>query len=388
MTERFDAVVIGAGIAGASTAFFLQAKGLKVLLLERDKPASGGTGLSAAIIRQHYSTPLMARLAHAAVGMFQNALALLGRDAGYRRAGYVFLVPGDALEVAQRNVEMQRALGIDTTMLAANDLAARMPWLNTDGVAGAAFEPEGGYADPEIATDAFVAAFREQGGELRTKTAARALLRAGDRVEGVVLDDGDVQAGWVVNAAGPWAQPLARSAGLGLQMRVVREQDTVWEARSGRPLPQHSISNAVDAIYLRPLGERRFIVGRGFPKTYVDVDPYNFKPTADEGFIADVQDRMVLRFPPLGGARLVNAYAALYDVTVDWYQYVGPRDGLHGYADFCGGSGHGFKEAPAIARELADWMVDGRVRDDFSQFSYDRVGKNDLFVQTYGGNRG
>src|SRR5438270_784888 len=84
------------------------------------------------------------------------------------------------------------------------------------GVAGAAFEPEGGYADPQVATDAFVAAFREKGGALRTRTPVRGLLREGDRVTGVQLDDGPVHAGWVVNAAGPWAAPLAASANIGL----------------------------------------------------------------------------------------------------------------------------------------------------------------------------
>jgi glycine/D-amino acid oxidase-like deaminating enzyme len=386
--ERFDAVVIGCGIAGASTAFFLQSKGLKVLLLERDKPAAGGTGLSAAIIRQHYSTALMARLAYAAVGIFRGAKELLGREAGYCRVGYLFLVPSDSLEAAGRNVAMQRTLGIDTAMLDPRELAARMPWLNLEGVAGAAFEPDGGYADPELATEAFVTAFRHCGGELRAKTPVRALLRNGDRIIGVQLDNEEIHADWVVNAAGPWAPPLAKSAGLEMQMRTVREQDTVWEASGGRPLPEHSISNGVDAIYLRPLGDRRYIVGRGFPKEYVDVDPYNYKRTADEAFITDVQERMIRRVPPLDGAKLVNAYAALYDVTVDWYQYVGPRAGIAGYADFCGGSGHGFKEAPAIARELADWLADGRVREDFRQFSYDRVAKGNLFVQSYGGNRG
>jgi glycine/D-amino acid oxidase-like deaminating enzyme len=388
MARRFDAVVVGCGIAGASTAFFLQRKGLNVLALERERPAAGGTGMSAAILRQHYSTPLMARLAHAAIGIFRDAHALLGHDAGYRRVGYVFLVPPESLAAARSNVAMQRALGIETAMLEPRELAERMTWLNLDGVAGAAFEPDGGYADPETATAAFVAAFRERGGELRERTAARALLREGDRVVGVQLDDDEVRADWVVNAAGPWAAPLAMSAGLELRMRTVREQDTVWEGLGGRPLPGHSISNAVDAIYLRPLGDRRYIVGRGFPKEYVDVDPYNYKKTADDAFIADVQERMTRRIPPLAGAKLVNAYAALYDVTADWYQYVGPRAGIAGYADFCGGSGHGFKEAPAIARELADWLVEGRVREDFRQFSHDRVAAGNLFVQSYGGNRG
>src|SRR6266702_1533465 len=98
MTEKFDAVVIGCGIAGASLSWFLARRGLSVLCLERERPAGGGTGLSAAIMRQHYSTPLMARLAHAAIGILGDARQELGRDAGFSRAGYLFMVPPEQVE--------------------------------------------------------------------------------------------------------------------------------------------------------------------------------------------------------------------------------------------------------------------------------------------------
>lgn len=388
MVERYDAAIIGCGISGASLAFNLATKGLKVIVLERDRPAAGGTGLSAAIIRQHYSTRLMARLAHAAVGIFSTAAACVGRDMGYRRAGYFFLVPPDQAETARSNVAMQTELGIRTEMLGLDRLARMAPWLNLDGVGDAAYEVDGGYADPESATEVFLEAATAKGAVSRMRTPARAILRNADRVTGVLTDDGPIETGLVVNAAGPWAAALAASAQIELTMRTVREQDTVWEGRPGRPLPEQSISNAVDAIYIRPLGERRYVVGRGFPKAYFDVDPNNYKKTADDDFIADVQTRLVRRIPTMDGARLVNAYGALYDVTVDWYPYVGPRNGLAGYADFCGGSGHGFKIAPAIARELADWLVDAKVAADFAQLSYDRVGSGRMFVQSYGGNRG
>jgi sarcosine oxidase subunit beta len=144
----------------------------------------------------------------------------------------------------------------------------------------------------------------------------------------------------------------------------------------------------VDATYFRPLGQDRFIIGRGFPKEYFDVDPYNYKASADDAFIADVQARVERRFPTFQGMKLIEAYAALYDVTPDWYPFVGPRAGIVGYADFSGGSGHGFKIAPSIARELADWLLTGKVSDDFRQFSHDRIAAKNLFVQSFGGNRG
>ena len=88
----YDAIVVGAGISGAATAYHLRKAGAKTLLIERGEPASGGTGKSAAIIRQSYSTPLLVRLARASITMFENAKAELGRDAGFVQDGYCFVV--------------------------------------------------------------------------------------------------------------------------------------------------------------------------------------------------------------------------------------------------------------------------------------------------------
>jgi len=384
----YDAIVVGAGISGAATAYHLRQGGAKTLLIERGAPASGGTGKSAAIIRQSYSTPLLVRLARASITMFENAKAELGRDAGFVQSGYCFVVNAEMLDGAKKNVAMQRGLGIVNEWSEGVGFPQHLPEINPDGIAGMVYEPHGGYADPVQATEAYVEAFKALGGEFRARTPVRSLARKGDRIAGVELDNGDVTANIVVNAAGPWAKPLAESAGLDLPMRSVREQDTVWQVPAGRAVPKTSVSMGVDATYYRPLGTNRFIIGRGFPKDYVDVDPYNYKTTADAEFIADVQARVERRFPAFAGMKLIEAYAALYDVTPDWYPFVGPRAGIAGYADFSGGSGHGFKIAPSIARELADWLLTGKVADDFRQFSHDRVAAGQLFVQSFGGNRG
>jgi len=384
----YEAIVIGAGISGASTAYHLRKAGAKTLLIERGEPASGGTGKSAAIIRQSYSTPLLVRLARASITMFENAKSVLGRAAGFVQDGYCFVVSAEMLEGAKKNVAMQRSLGIVNEWSEGPGFPQHLPEIDPDGIAGIVYEPHGGYADPVQATEAFVGAFEKLGGEFRARTAARRLLRQGDRITGVELDSGEVSAAHVVNAAGPWARPLAASASIDLPLRAVREQDTVWQVPAGRPVSKVSISMAVDACYYRPLGQGRFIIGRGFPKDYFDVDPYNYKTTADEDFIRDVQARVERRFPAFAGMKLIEAYAALYDVTPDWYPIVGPRAGLVGYADFSGGSGHGFKIAPAIGRELADWLLTGKVAADFRQFSHDRIVANNLFVQSFGGNRG
>ena len=388
MRRNYDVAVVGGGITGASTAYHLKKKGVSVVLLERDKPASGGTGKSAAIIRQHYSTPLLVRLAMASIKMFADMPEELGHSGGYNRVGWIFLLPADAVEGATRNVAMQQSLGVDTRFLSDEEIAERLPWLNPEGVTKVVYEPDGGYADPVQSTEAYLHGLRAAGGEVRLKTPVRGLLCQGNKVTGILTDEGPINTCAVVNAAGPWAHFLAQSAGIDIPLKTVREQDTIWEARPDRPLPQHSISNAVDAIYVRPLGDRRYIVGRGFPKIYYDIDPYNFKITEDEEFVSDVHERLERRFPPMSGVKRLAAYASLYDVSPDWQPFIGPRSGLDGYYDACGGSGHAFKIGPAVGRELAEWIVDGTVKEDFANFSHDRIAAGKMFVQAYGGNRG
>ncbi len=387
MSKTYDVIVVGAGITGSSTAYHLKKRGLNVLLLERGEPASGGTGKSAAIIRQHYSTPLLVRLARASIDLFRTMPEELGRDGGYRQTGYCFLVTEEMLAPARRNLAMQQGLGIETGFLSDAEIEKQLPSLNRQGVAGVIYERLGGYADPIPATEAYVGAYTRLGGEIRRQSPVRSLQHTGKKVTGIVTDAGPISAGWVVNAAGPWAAPLAASAGIEMPMRVVREQDTLWEAAAGQKLPTVAISNGVDSVYLRPVGDRRYVIGRGFPKQYDDVDPYNYKATADDDFIADVRVRAERRFGALAGMRLVDAYGALYDVTPDWNPFIGPRTGISGYADACGGSGHGFKIAPAIGRELANWIVDGTAAEDFRQLSHDRLAAGKLFTGAYGGNR-
>ena len=388
MSGPYDVVVVGAGITGASAAHWLKKKGAgRVLLVERGTPAAGGTGRSAAIVRTFYTIPVMARLAREAVRLFHNLEDEVGSDGGFRRTGFTQLVPPEWVDVAREKVAMHRALGIDTDFIPQNRWGERFPWLNPEGVGAIVFEQESGYADPIRTTEAFVDTFVRAGGEFRQRTPVRELIRAGDRITGVLLDDGLVSAGSVINAAGPWARSLAESAGLDLPLRAVREQDAVWQVHRDRPLPTTPVSDPIGAIYMRPMGEGRWLFGRGYPKPYYEVNPYNYKETADDEFVADVYARWVRRVPALDGSRLVHAYAALYDVTPDWLPFMGPRTGIAGYCDACGGSGHAFKTGPIFAKELVDWMIDGVVREDFSQFSHDRIAAGNLFRQAFGGNR-
>ena len=389
MTNRsYDVVVVGAGILGSTTAYYLKKNRVsKVLLLDRGDVASGGTGKSAAIVRSYYSVAVMARLAREAVKLFHNLKDEIGVDGGFHQTGFTQLVPPDWVDKATELVSMHQGLGIDTDFVPLAEWGKKFPWLNLHGLGAIVVEKSSGYADPVQTTEGFVAAFQRLGGELRSRTPVRAILREGDSITGVLFDNEKISADAVVNASGPWSTFLARSADLELPIRAVREQDSIWEVRADRVLPSTPVSNPMEATYMRPMGEGRWLFGRGYPKPYVEVDPYNYKESADEEFVMDNYERWCRRIPALQGSRLLNSYAALYDVTPDWIPFVGPRSGIDGYYDASGGSGHAFKTGPIFGRELSEWIVKGTVRDDFQQFSFDRISDENSFVQAFGGNR-
>ena len=389
MPEKFyDVIVVGAGIIGASTAFYLKKQGVsKVLLLEKNQTASGGTGKSAAIVRSYYSIPVMARLGKEAVKLFHNLKEEIGTDGGFNPTGFTVLVSPDWLDKAKEVVIMNQKLGINTEFVPEKEWEELFPWLNPEGLGAVVFEKDSGYADPVQTTDGFVESFKSKGGVFKDRTPVRELIREGNRIIGVVLESGKIFCDSVVNSAGPWSKFLANSVQLELPIEAVREQDSIWEVRSKKGLPTSPVANQIEATYMRPMSDGRWLFGRGYPKPYYECDPYNYKESADEEFLEDLYKRWCKRIPGLEGSKLLNSYAALYDVTPDWIPFVGPRDGIKGYYDASGGSGHAFKTGPIFAQELAEWITKNVVKDDFKQFSYDRTKNGEMFVQAFGGNR-
>ena len=389
VVKTADAVVIGAGVNGASTAFNLARAGLrKVVLLEKGLIASGGTGRSAAIIRQHYSHPDLVRLVKRSLEIFHHFDDQIGGSPGFVNCGWAFLVPEYVSEGFSRNLEMQRSLGIDTREIDRRQLREMEPRIDLSGVDRIAWEPGAGYADPHATTAAYVQRFLDRGGQLLSLTPAEGLRVEGGRIAGVLTGEGEISTGVVVNAAGPWAGRVARWAGVEAPIQVTREEEILMEtAEVGGP-PRLVFSDMAKAIYYRPHGASRTLVGRGYPKEYRQVDPERFERAADADFIRETRDRFLQRFPSFGRALAIDAYTGLYDVTPDWNPILGKVEGVEGFYMCAGFSGHGFKIAPGVGELMAEEIAGGQARTaDISRFALSRFQQGDLIQGAYGGNR-
>ena len=222
MSEKnFDAIVVGAGIIGASTAFYLKKQGVsKVLLLEKNQVASGGTGKSAAIVRSYYSVSVMARLAKEAINLFHNLEEEIGTNGGFNNTGFTVLVSPEWLDKAKEVISMNNKLGIISDFIPEREWEEKLPWLNPEGVGAVIYEKDSGFADPVQTIEGFVKSFKNSGGVFKGRTPVRQLIREGNSINGVILESGKIYSEIVVNAAGPWSKFLAESVELELRNNI------------------------------------------------------------------------------------------------------------------------------------------------------------------------
>ena len=348
--------MVGAGVVGASVAFHLAERDVDTLLLDSEGPAAGSTARSGALIRAHYPTALEADLAwESLTRYFEPWGERVGGGCGFTRTGFAYLVGEENVQAIKHNVAVQREVGVETGLVGPEELGEIDPALRTDGLALAAYEPRGGYADPTATAVGLLRAAEALGARFERRRAT-ALLPRGDSVCGVRTTQGPLYAGAVVLAAGAWTVPLTEGLGLGLPIRPARVQVALLE----RPyeLPTHlTLIDTTEGFYARPAAERATLVGGRDSMEWLS-GPDEGTPEPDGAFVADVSRKLARRIPALAGAPYRSGRSGILDVTPDGRPILGPA-GPDGIFLAAGWSGTGFKKAPAVGAELARWVTDG-----------------------------
>src|SRR5215211_4169042 len=163
MNQTYDAIVIGAGVMGASIAYNLSQRGLKVLILERQSVGVGATGASSGLVRMHYDIEVDSALAWQSFHFFRNWRERIGGECGFHRTGFLQIVSPEKNQQLRGNVEMQKEIGILTEVVTAEDVKKIAPMFRTDDFELAAYEPESGYADPTSVTNSFITHAKARG---------------------------------------------------------------------------------------------------------------------------------------------------------------------------------------------------------------------------------
>lgn len=383
MTRAVDVAIVGAGIAGASVAWWLtrMQPGLSVALVERDPGfAQASSQRSASSIRQQFSCPVNIRMSQFGLAFLREAGTTLAVDGdapviGLTTPGYLYLAtPGGADALRAQNA-VQRAHGADVALLDAAALRARLPWLETGDLALGALGAgcEGWFDGPALHT-ALLRAARAQGARLVHAEATGIELAgpsggAARRVDALRLADGSrLACGWAVVAGGAWSRPLAATAGIALPVHARRR--TVFVLSCPTPLPDCPLVIDPSGFWFRPEG--RAFIGGTTPDP--DEDDLPLEPNLAE-FDETLWAAFAHRVPAFEALRVERAWAGYYEMnTFDHNALLGAHPAVDNLLFGTGFSGHGMQQAPAAGRGLAEWVLHGGWRTlDLTELSVARL---------------
>jgi len=357
-------LVIGGGVIGAATAYFLAARhGLQATVFERDPTYSrASSALSASSIRQQFSTEINIRLSQASLEFYRrigDELAVDGErpDIGLTERGYLFLATRAGLDVLYANHAVQIACNVSASLLDAKALHRRLPWLATDDLAAGSLGESGeGWFDGY----AVLMAFRRKAVALGATFENQDICgidHGGGRFRGVHVRDGrHVDGEALVIAAGAWSAPLASQ--LGFTLPVVARKRDVFVLSSPAALPACPLVIDPSGVWFRPEG-RGFIGGA--PPRGADIDDAPLEEIDHGLFDEVIWPTLARRVPAFEALRATGAWAGYYEYnTFDQNGIVGPLPGCANAFIACGFSGHGIQQAPAVGRALAERVALGR----------------------------
>lgn len=383
MNQTCDAIVIGGGVMGASVAFHLAERGLKVAVIERRVTASGATGHSSGLVRMHYDLAVESELTFKSYQLyFNNWKDRVGGDCGFQQTGFLQIAKREHEDKLRGNVANQQKIGINTSVIEVDEVRKLFPDLATEHFDYAAYEPDSGYADATLTTNSFIEAAKRNGATLIQNCEVTAIHAAGGKVTGVSTDKGDFAAPIVVNAAGAWAKQVASLAGIDVPL----ETWTHDVAFLHRPPSLGRLPACIDDVincYYRPEGSA-LILAAGEDESLRGEPPDAEDQTPTPTFLEKLIDQMVKRIPKLEESGLHSIHVGRDGITPDQRAVYSGTD-LSGFYLACGLSGTGFKTSPAAGASLVELILDGKPRTvDITAFRFERFAEGQLLEGEYG----
>jgi FAD-dependent oxidoreductase domain-containing protein 1 len=373
-------VVIGGGVMGSALAYWLTRlePSLQITVVERDPTYEyASSALSAASIRQQFSTAVNIRISQASIAFLRDAAVQLevgGQrpDIALREAGYLYLAETGNDAQLRRVHALQKSCGADVALLGPAELGRRFPWLNASDLSLGSLGLSGeGWFDGYTLLSAFARKAREQGARY-LHGEAREFTIQGNRITGVALADGSrLDCSHAVNAAGPWARRIAALAGVDLP--VFARRRTVYVISCPTPMSPFPLLIDPTGFWIRPEGTK-FIAGFS-PDDDGDEQPLQPDYAA---FESRLWPALAQRIPAFEEAKLERAWAGYFEMnTFDHNAVLGPHPAIENFLFMNGFSGHGMQQAPVVGRAVAELILYGRFETlDLSELLFARITEN------------
>lgn len=374
---KTDVAIIGGGAIGAAVAYYLKtaSPALSVTVVERD-PTYGlaSTPRASGGVRRLFSLPENIELSNYSIPFFESFAETMAIDGvpaeiGFKKNGYLFIVPPSARDMLRENFETERGLGCNVVWLEPDELKAKFPSMYVDDLGAAVHSPDDGWLDPY----SLLMGFRKKAASLGAAFVAEEVVgmtRRGATVTGARLSSGGVvEADHYVNAAGAWAKDICAMLGFKVPIEPLRRFEHYFETQ--QPIEPLPYLKDPDRLAFRPEGKG---YSGGVP-TLEEPRGYNFEVDHDY-FEEVVWPALAHRFPQFERTRCKSTLPGLYDQNdFDGNVIIGPgADGLGNFHLLAGFSGHGLMHAPGCGRAMAELILKGRYETiDLTRFGWQRI---------------
>ena len=356
MQTTADAVVIGAGVVGCSTAYHLARMGIaKVAVVEMGEVGSGSSSKSASMLSlQFCHDELSIRMGKYSYKKYLQFQEELGIPIDFKRIGWLSFVTGESAENLRHKAKLLQSLEVHTEILEPNEIKHRYPEINTEDLILGTWGPDDGPFDPHMIMWGYIKRASELGVRLCQGVRARGIEVRHGQVEGVHTDDGFVSTRVVVNAGGPWAIEIGKW--IDVQMPIVNLARSIWVTKPFPDIPSSRpfVEDVTAEWYYRPEGSA-ILMGMGaVPTDLLDIQ-------ISQTLTNEMIDAAIHRVPVLEKASVLTSWTGIRPVTLDDHPILGPVPSVRGFVLNCGWGGTGIIQAPIAGQLIAEYIANGHM---------------------------
>lgn len=371
LENSYDVVIIGGGIHGLATAYYLASRhGItNVAVLDKGYLGSGGSGRNTAIARSNYLTPEGVAFYDRSLKLYENLSAELNYNIMFSQRGHMTLAHSDAsLRTMQWRAEVNKLQGVDSSVIGPEEIKKLAPPMDVSTntrfpILGALYHPPGGIIRHDAVVWGYARAADLYGVHLHQQTEVLGIDTQNDEVTTVRTTRGDISTRTVVNCTAGWSSLINDMVGVSAPVTTSPLQAAVTEPV--KPFLNTVVVSGTLHVYVSQTPRGELVFG-------ASVDPfaqYSMRGSLD--FIEGLAGNVLTLMPGLSKMRLLRQWAGLCDMTPDYSPIMGAT-GVKGFNVDIGWGTYGFKAGPVSGEQMASLIATGRTPDLIEPFGIDR----------------
>ena len=376
LKPSYDVVIIGAGVHGLATAYYLGKRGIKnVAVLEKGYLGSGNSGRNTAIIRSNYRTPEGVAFYNESVRLYEKLSQELDYNVLFSQQGHMTLAHTDSAVIGLRvRAEVNVLMGVDSRLIGPEEIARLVPALDVSArprypIMAALYHPPGGIIRHDAVVWGYARAVERMGLEVHAHTEVIAIERANGSVSAVQTNRGKIKTGTILNATSGWCSLIAKMVDIELPIVSHPLQACVTEPL--KPFLDKIIVSSNLHVYINQTDRGELVIG-------AEIDPYSsYNMQSTLPTLEQISGHSLELFPCVRNVRVLRQWGGICDMTPDYSPLMGETE-VKGFLVDVGWGTYGFKAGPVSGKMMAELIATGRTPELIRPFAPGRFRENTL----------